>query len=566
MILVMLTLAGRDSAAADPGIAARTNVTYSRDVAPILNRQCVVCHRSGQSAPFALTRYEEVRKHAQDIGTVTASRYMPPWLPEKGYGKLANERRLTEEEIDRIQRWIEAGAPEGNPTDLPPAPQFPDGWVLGPPDLIVDLPEYTLSAEGKDVYRNLVAPIPLKERRYVRAVEFQPGNPRVVHHAYVQIDETRQSRRRAEREKPAGFDGMDGPESAVMPGGQLLGWQPGKIPSESPYGLAWGLRPGTDLVLQMHLNPSGKPETVRPRVGFYFTEQRPTNSPFRLRLTVLALDIPPGVSNYVAEESYTLPIDAYFVRVGSHAHYLGKEMRGTATLPDGRREELFWIRDWDFKWQGDYAYETPMLFPKGTRIAMRFTYDNTTNNVRNPNHPPRRVKFGPESKDEMGSLYFQIVPKTPSDYPILSRDYAQYFLGVSLESFRWRIRDNPQDAKAHKRLGRALGYSGKIAEGLAELAESLRLDPTDGETYFDIGILNLQSEKISEAYEAFQKATRLNPHDSDAFGSLGICAGQLGKLEEARVAFQTAVQLNPDDTRARHYLTEVERLLQSPAK
>jgi hypothetical protein len=468
--------------------------------------------------------------------------------------------------LGKLQQWIQEGCAEGPASDLPPPPTFSDLWHLGTPDLVVDLPPYTLAAEGRDVYRNLVAAIPVTVRRFVKAVEFLPGNPRVVHHAYIQVDETRQSRRRAEREQPPGFDGMDGPESAVMPGGQLLGWQPGKIPSVTPDGLAWPLKPGTDLVLQMHLNPSGKPETVRPRVGFYFTERPPTNSPFRLRLTALQLDIPPGISNYTATESYTLPVDVAVVRVGAHAHYLARDMRGVATLPDGRKEDLFWIRNWDYKWQGDYAYTTPVELPKGTRIDMRFTYDNSTNNIRNPNSPPARVLLGPRSQDEMGSLYFQVVPTKPSDYPVLARDYSQYFLGVSLASFRWSTGLNPQDAEAHKRLGRALGYIGKMDESLAELKESNRLNPTDAETYFDLGSVYIRIKRIPEAYAAFQSATQLDTHDSAAFGSLGICAAQLGKLPEARDAFKTALQLNPEDPLAAKYLPEVEKALAMRAR
>src|SRR5438445_4585469 len=192
----------------------RSPVTFSRDVAPIVFQKCAGCHRPGQSAPFALLTYEEIKKHARQIAEVTQRRYMPPWLPEPGYGEFALDRRLTADQVAIFQRWVAEGAVEGDPTDLPPLPRVPAGWQLGHPDLVVTLPQaYTLSAEGKDVYRNVVIPIPVATSRYVKGVEVLTGNPKVVHHAFINVDETRQSRRLAETLDPPGFDGMDLPES-----------------------------------------------------------------------------------------------------------------------------------------------------------------------------------------------------------------------------------------------------------------------------------------------------------------------------------------------------------------
>src|SRR5882762_694863 len=276
---------GRREVSTKSASTPRGPVTFSRDVAPIMFQKCAGCHRPGQSAPFALLTYEEIKKHARQIAEVTQRRYMPPWLPEPGYGEFALDRRLSADQIAIFQRWVAEGAVEGNQADLPPLPRFPEGWQLGVPDLVVALPQvYTLSAEGKDVYRNFVLPIPVATLQYVKGVEFLPGNARVIHHAFIDVDETRQSRRLAERQSPPGFDGMELPDSAVMPGGQFLGWQPGKTPNCSSAGLSWVLRTNTDLVLQLHMHPSGKPELVLPAVGFYFTDQPPTNMPFRLAL------------------------------------------------------------------------------------------------------------------------------------------------------------------------------------------------------------------------------------------------------------------------------------------
>ena len=323
----------------------RGPVTFSRDVAPIVFQKCAGCHRPGQSAPFALLTYEEIKKHARQIAEVTQRRYMPPWLPEPGYGEFALDRRLGSDQIGILQQWVAEGAVEGNQADLPPLPRFPEGWQLGVPDLVVSLPQvYTLSAEGKDVYRNFVFPISVPTLRYVKAVEFLPGNPKVVHHAFINVDETRQSRRLAEKQNPPGFDGMELPESAVMPGGQLLGWQPGKVPSLTVGGLSWVLKTNMDLVLQMHLHPSGRPETVQPAIGFYFTGQAPTNTPFRIKLACFDFEIPAGAADYVVEQSYVLPVDVSLLRVLPHAHYLGKDLQGYALLSSGEKRWLIWSR------------------------------------------------------------------------------------------------------------------------------------------------------------------------------------------------------------------------------
>lgn len=197
-------------------------VTFNKDIAPIIFRNCTPCHRPGQSAPFSLVTYEDVRKRATDIVEVTARRYMPPWLPEHGYGEFADERRLSIDEIKTIQRWSSAGQIEGAAADRPPLPQWNSDWQLGQPDLTLTMPEvYTLAAEGRDVFRNFVQPVRLGEKRFVRGVEFHPGNPKVVHHAFIKVDRTSQSRRMDLRDSEPGFPGMSAP--AEIPGGHFLG-------------------------------------------------------------------------------------------------------------------------------------------------------------------------------------------------------------------------------------------------------------------------------------------------------------------------------------------------------
>src|SRR5262249_18742231 len=244
--------------------------------------------------------------------------------------------------------------------------------------------------------------------RYVRAIEFRPGNAKIVHHAFVKLDRTPQSRTLEGEDGQPGFSGLQVP--AEIPDGLLLGWQPGRMPSPFPDGMAFRTEPGNDFVFQMHLNPSGKMEQLQSSIGLYFTDRPPTKSCFRLELTSYTIDIPAGATNYVVEDSLTLPVDTQLLAILPHAHYLAKEMEGWAERPDGTRESLISIRHWNFNGKTDYRYAQPVSLPKGTRLAMRSLYDNSTNNLRNPNHPPRDVMYGSRSSDEMAELWFQLLP------------------------------------------------------------------------------------------------------------------------------------------------------------
>src|ERR1051326_1067237 len=272
--------------------------TFTRDIAPIIFQNCSSCHRPGQSAPFSLLNCADVKKHMKKIAEVTARRYMPPWLPEPGYGDFAGLLRLSADQIRLIQQWTSQGGVEGEPNELPPLPKWSEDWLLGEPDLIVTMPlSYTLPAEGKDVYRNFVIPTSLATRRYVKAVEFRPGNPKIVHHAFLYIDRTRQSRRLDGKDGAPGFPGMKTPDGVQMPEGHFLVWQPGKLPSPEPEGLSGALKKVSAWFLQMPLRPSGKPEPIQSRVGFYFTDTPPTSTCFKLALASLTIDLPPGSTN-----------------------------------------------------------------------------------------------------------------------------------------------------------------------------------------------------------------------------------------------------------------------------
>ena len=534
-------------------------LTFNKDIAPIVFARCAGCHHSGQAAPFNLLSYADVEKRVKQIGEVVGRRYMPPWLPAKGHGEFAGDRSLSEVQIGMIEQWIAEGAVEGEARDLPPTPKWPDGWALGPPDLVLQLPQpYVLAAEGKDVYWNFVVPIPVSERKYVKGVEFHPGNWKVVHHASINVDPTPLSRKRAGKGTPRGFEGME-LETARMPGGQFLGWQPGKVPAMSPEGLAWVLEKNTDLVLQVHLHPTGKPELVQPTIGFYFTDQPPTNTAFRLNVSFMNIDIAPGRKDYAVEDKYVLPIDTYLIGISPHAHYLARKMEGYALLPDGARKDVLLINDWDFNWQGDYRYAKPIFLPKGTTLGMRFTYDNSTENIRNPGHPPKRTRYGLQTTDEMADLWFQLLPRntTPNDQNILSKDFYEHLARIHKSYDEARAAEDPNDAQANTKAGAAEHYFGEVGAALGHLRAAIKADPNFDRAYSELGYLYLELNKLPEAQQALEAAIRLNPDDFETQDSLGYIYLQKKDWDKAESHFKAALGLNSDDQIAKQNLDAV---------
>jgi len=483
-------------------------------------------------------------------------------MPQPKFFK--QHRRLTASRIEKKKSlndsdiWVAEGAVEGTPTDLPAMPKWNEDWQLGTPDLVVQLPQaYNLRPEGKDVYRNFVFPIPVSQQKYVKGVEFRPGNWKVVHHAFINIDATRYSRRKAEKENPPGFDGMSLPETASMPGGQTMSWQPGKVPSFSPPGLAWTLAPDSDFVLQVHLHPTGKPEVAQPSIALYFTDQAPTNAAFRLNLNPLTLDIPAGVKGYSVEDKYILPIDVELIGTLPHAHYLAKRMEGHAQLPDGTIKDLLLIKDWDFNWQGDYRYAKPVALPKGTTLSMRFTYDNSRDNVRNPNQPPKRVRYGLQTTDEMAELWFQVLPRNPAERNLLGADFAKHLAHSTIDYNEFVLKENPADFEAHTRAGRAQLFLQQFPQAVVHLQAAVKANPNYDRAWYELGFFYLGIERLSEAQQAFEQVVRLNPDDYQAEGSLGTIFLKRGDLNRAEAHFRSALKINPQDAIARRNLNIV---------
>lgn len=439
------------------GFAAVLNAadtpTFTETIAPLVYRNCTTCHRPGQAAPFSLITYDDVKKRGSLIAAVTQSRYMPPWHAAHGYGDFSDERRLSDEEIATIAAWVKQGMPEGDPKKLPAAPQFPEGWYLGKPDLILEMPVgFDLPADGPDIYRNFAIPTSLTEDKWVRAIEFHPGARKAVHHTLFAYDSSGTAARMDGRDGKPGFSGMSAigvtgglagggrgggrgrggaaqtggiTQAAIAQSGSLGGWAVGATPEFLPEGVALPLPKGSDIILQMHFHLTGKAETERSTIGIYFAEKPPERMVQPIQVPALfgigaGLDIKPGDSLTVLD-SFTLPVDVKGFSIGGHAHYLCKEMKASATLPDGSTQPLLWIKDWDFNWQDRYTYRSPIVLPKGTRIDVKLVYDNSADNPRNPRNPPQRVWWGEQSFDEMGSVSLMAQALRKEDEPVLRR-------------------------------------------------------------------------------------------------------------------------------------------------
>lgn len=387
--------------------------TFSHDVAPILYRECASCHRPGGVAPFSLLTYQDAKKRAGLIATVTAKHYMPPWLPTAP--RFAHERKLTAAEIALLAHWAASGAPQGDPKLTPAAPKFPEGWQLGKPDFETEMrADFDVPADGPDLYQ-CFAMTGFPADRWVRALDIRPGNPKVVHHALLFQDTTGTAR---QRDHGNGYSCFGTP--GFLPARGLGGWTPGAVPFQAPQGVPELLHGHADLVLQVHYHPSGKPEHDRTRLALYFTNQKPQFRIMDVGLSSNRIDIPAGDASYKVEDHFTLPVDVLAYAISPHAHYICKEMWGYAVLPDGKRITLLHIPDWNFDWQQQYTFREPVRLPEGTRLEMEYTYDNSAANPRNPNHPPREIRYGPGSTDEMAGLHIAVRPADPDDEEELS--------------------------------------------------------------------------------------------------------------------------------------------------
>ena len=527
-------------------------VTFSRDIAPIVFEHCASCHQPGGSAPFSLLTYDDVSARADRIAAVTASRYMPPWKPEPGYGEFADARRLTDPQIGVIQRWVSEGRMRGDPAALPPAPARGTGWQLGTPDLVISMDRaYTVAASGDDVYRHFVIPIPITARKFVRAWELRADNAPALHHATMEIDRTGMSRHLDLEDPAPGYEGLIA-HTTMAPDGYFLDWAPGHTPYRAPEGMAFPIEPSSDLVLMLHLRPGGRAQPVQVKVAFYFSETPPMRVPALLRLTRQDLDIPAGESRHVVTDSFRTPVDLDLFTVQPHAHNVAREVEGFAILPDGTRKPLLLVKDWDFNWQGVYRYAVPVSLPAGSVVTARWTYDNSTANPRNPNRPPQPVRFGQRTSDEMAELWFQVVPGNAQDRERLTRALQSHLLPHNIKGYEMMIRADPANASLHDDVALLYAQAGNAEGVAAHFAEAARLRPRSASAQYNLGNARLVQGRREDARSAFERAIAIDPEYANAYRGLGIVLYRDGHFEEAARAYQRAIELAPDDVSSRH--------------
>jgi len=491
-----------------------------------------------------------VKRRASQIAAVTKRRYMPPWLPEPGYGDFVEERRLSDAQIQLIQEWVKQGAPAGPIADAPAVPQFTSEWQLGKPDLVLHVPQpYQLSAGGPEVFWNFIIPVPIKTARWVKAIEIRPGNARVIHHASVIVDRSRSARRR-EKSPGSGFAGMDltVAETTFDPDSTFLAWKPGSVPAPEPDGMAWRADPGMDLVFNVHLRPSGKTESVSPSIGLYFADAPRTKFAMLMELEHDgAIDIPPGERDYVVSDDFRTPLDLRVLAVYPHAHYLGRLMEGYATLPDGTRKWLVRIPEWDLNWQGVFHCKEPVYLPRGTVISMRYHYDNSADNARNPNKPPKRVRGGSQANDEMGNLWLQVLPVEKGDQRAVLQDALM----------RRLYEKYPEDFTANFNLGDLLLGEGKAADAIPYFERAWKAQPRSALAATELGTALASAARMPEAIQMFRQALELDPKFTDARYDLASAEAASRQWESAVNGFRQVLKERPDDAKARQHLGEV---------
>ncbi|HXI51521.1 MAG TPA: hypothetical protein VNH84_08450 [Candidatus Saccharimonadales bacterium] len=432
-----------------PVTRAAETVTFNHDIAPLLYRHCASCHRPGEAAPFPLLSYADATRKGKTIAKATATHLMPPWKAEPASYAYRDERRLSATEIALIGAWLEQGMPEGT-GPKPEPPKFPAGWQLGEPDLIVELPaSFPVPADGPDIYRNFAVALGLTEDRWVTAIDMRPTARAAVHHVLYFADPTGRLHQKPAQGAQPGFSGMRAGGASVPLGGWAIGAQPHLLPD----GLALQLPKGSDLVIQYHFHPTGKPETEKSRIGLYFAKQPPGRTLTRIQMPPAyslfsGLDIPAGEKDFVIRDSYVLPVAAEAIGAGAHAHYIGKRLKMTATFPDGEVKTLLSIADWDFAWQDRYFFQQAVPLPAQTKLEVEIHWDNSAENPRNPSQPPTRVTWGEESKDEMGSISLLVVPKQEAEIATLREDMTRR----RNELARTRLRADPELAGKLKTL------------------------------------------------------------------------------------------------------------------
>jgi mono/diheme cytochrome c family protein len=398
---------GAAFAAASSNTAADAEkVTWAEHVAPILYQSCAGCHRPGQTAPMSFLTYDEVRPWAKSIAKATRDRTMPPWFANPDHGQFVEDPRLSDEQLETIARWVQAGAPAGDAAKAPPPPTFSSEWQIGEPDVVFTMEPFEVTDEVEDHYQWLKVENNIDEDRWIKAFEVRPSFVEAVHHQLTYIGPP------------------DATVQSVQGAGQLDlqfvgGWGPGVIPLEHPEGYGMLLPANSTVFFQMHYHKTPGPGTGgidQSKVAMTFYDEKPENRITTLWIVDPALDIPPGEANYTSASSFTAEHDAVIFDFTPHMHLRGKAMRFTAEYPTGEKEILLDVVDYDFNWQLTYTPTKPVRIPAGTKIAVDAVFDNSADNPLNPD-PTVNVKFGEKTTDEMmvGFVHYSFVDNAQQD-------------------------------------------------------------------------------------------------------------------------------------------------------
>jgi mono/diheme cytochrome c family protein len=379
-------------------------VTYAKDVAPIIQKNCVVCHRPGEVAPMSFTNYKEVRPWAKAIREKVVTRAMPPWFADSAHNDFSNDPRLSQKEIDAIAAWVEGGAKEGDPNDMPPVPKYAEGWQIGRPDIVLTMPvEYGVPAEGVIPYKYFAVPTNFTEDKYVQFAEIRQGNRRIVHHVIIDVRYPEHGKLPAPGEIPPNelfsARGARGERSADSDG-RLVGWAPGEAPLILRPGQAKLIKKGSTLVFQIHYVTTGEPGTDRTSVGLIFSKDPVEKRVITAGASQGNFVIPPGDPNYEVKSEFTFKEDSHIDSLHPHMHVRGKDFKYTLVYPDGTSKVLLSVPRWDFGWQMTYVFKEEVAAPKGSKLMCVAHYDNSINNKFNPD-PTKEVRWGAQTWEEM---------------------------------------------------------------------------------------------------------------------------------------------------------------------